>query len=186
MEDSEIILRYWNRDESAITATDAKYGPWLDKLAYNILNDREDSRESVNDTYLATWNAIPPHRPDILRAFLAKIVRQISISRLRRSTARKRGGGQYELALEELGECVSGREDPQAAVELEELSRSINRWLYGQSEPTRTLFLRRYFYCDSLTDAANHCAMSVSAAKSALHRARLSLRSHLEQEGYVP
>ena len=185
MEDSEIILRYWNRDESAIAATDEKYGTWLDKLAYNILNNREDSRESVNDTYLATWNSIPPHRPDVLRAFLAKLVRQISISRLRRNTAVKRGGGQYEPALEELGDCVSGGEDPQTRVELEELSKSISRWLYGQSEPVRTLFLRRYFYCDSLTDAAKHCAMSVSAAKSALHRARQSLRSHLEQEGYA-
>lgn len=185
MEDSEIILRYWNRDESAIAATEKKYGSLLDRLAYNILNNREDSRESVNDTYLATWNSIPPHRPDVLRAFLAKLVRQISISRLRRNTAVKRGGGQYEPALEELAECVSGGEDPQTRLELEELAQSISQWLYEQEPRVRTLFLRRYFYCDSLTDAANHCAMSVSAAKSALHRLRQGLRSHLEQEGYA-
>lgn len=186
MEDSEIILRYWNRDERAITATEEKYGSLLTRLAYGILNDREDTRESVNDTYLAAWNSIPPHRPDILRAFLAKLVRQISVTRLRRSTAQKRGGGQYEPALEELGECVSGSEDPQTRLELEELSGAISRWLRGQSEPTRTLFLRRYFYCDSLTDAARHCAVSVGAAKSALHRARQSLRTYLEKEGYAP
>ena len=186
MEDSEIILRYWNRDESAITATEKKYGALLDRLSYNILNDREDSRECVSDTYLAAWNSIPPHRPNALRAFLATLVRQISITRLRRSTAQKRGGGQYEPALEELGECVSGGEDPQTRLELEELSGAISRWLYAQSEPTRTLFLRRYFYCDSLADAARHCAVSVSAAKSALHRVRQSLRAYLEEEGYAP
>lgn len=185
MEDQEIILRYWNRDESAIEATDNKYGTWLDTLSFRILNNREDSRESVNDTYLATWNSIPPHRPDVFRAFLAKLVRQISISRLRHNTAQKRGGGQYEAALEELSECVSGGESPEERVELDELAQCVSRWLYTQNESVRTLFLRRYFYCDSLIDAANHSGMSVGAAKSALHRARLSLRTHLEKEGYA-
>lgn len=184
MEDQELILRYWNRDESAIAETQRKYGTWLNGLSYRILNDHEDSRESVNDTYLAAWNSIPPHRPDVLRAFLAKLVRQISISRLRRNTAEKRGGGQYEAALEELAECVSGGETPEERVELEELSRSISRWLHRQNATVRTLFLRRYFYCDSLLEAAEHCGMSTGAAKSALHRARQSLRQHLEQEGY--
>lgn len=185
MEDHEIILRYWNRDESAITATQEKYGGWLGTLAYQILRDREDSRESVNDTYLAAWNSIPPHCPDLLRAFLAKLVRQISITRLRRRTAEKRGGGQYEAALEELAECVSGGEGPEERVELDELAGSIGDWLYGQNPKIRRLFLRRYFYCDSLTQAAEHCGMTVGAAKSALHRARLNLRAHLEQEGYT-
>ena len=185
MEDTEIILRYWNRDESAIAATEEKYGSWLGTLAYNILNDREDSRESVNDTYLAAWNSIPPHRPNVFRAFLAKLVRQISISRLRRNTAQKRGGGQYEAALEELSECVSGSETPEERVELDELAKTISKWLYGQNPQVRNLFLRRYFYCDSLAEAADSCGMSAGAAKSALHRARLSLRTHLEQEGYA-
>lgn len=184
MEDQELILRYWSRDESAITETQHKYGAWLHSLSYRILNDHEDSQESVNDTYLAAWNSIPPHRPDALRAFLAKLVRQISISRLRRKTAEKRGGGQYEAALEELAECVSGGETPEERVELDELSHSISQWLYRQSGTVRTLFLRRYFYCDSLLEAAGYCGLSVSAAKSALHRARQSLRAHLEQEGY--
>lgn len=186
MDDREIILRYWNRDESAITATADKYGTWLEKLAYAILNDREDSAESVNDTYLATWNAIPPHRPDVLRAFLAKLTRQISISRLRRVTAQKRGGGQYALALEELGDCVSGGTGPEERVELEELGGAISRWLGTQEIRVRALFLRRYFYCDSLTAAADACGMTAAAAKSALHRARNSLRAYLEQEGYTP
>lgn len=184
MEDQEIIARYWRRDESAIEATQEKYGSWLDMLAYAILNDREDSLESVNDTYLAAWNAIPPHRPNLLRAFLAKLVRQISISRLRRNTAQKRGAGRYEAALEELEECVSGAEQPETQVELDELAHSISRWLYTQKPQVRKLFLRRYFYCSSLAQAAQSCAMSVSAAKSALHRARLDLRDHLEREGY--
>jgi len=185
VEDTEIILRYWNRDESAISATEEKYGSWLHSVAYNILNNREDSGESVNDTYLATWNSIPPHRPDVFRAFLAKLVRQISISRLRRNTAQKRGGGQYEAALDELGECVSGGEDPAQQMELDELARTISQWLDGQSRQNRVLFLRRYFYCDSLTEAADFCGLTGPAAKSALHRARQSLRTHLEQEGYL-
>lgn len=186
MDDREIILRYWNRDESAIAATADKYGSWLERLAYAILNDREDSAESVNDTYFATWNSIPPHRPDVFRAFLAKLTRQISISRLRRVTAQKRGGGQYTAALEELGDCVSGGEDPQCHVELDELGEAISRWLREQPPKVRALFLRRYFYCESLTEAARACAMGEGAAKSALHRARAGLRGYLEQEGYRP
>lgn len=185
MEDREIIARYWDRDESAIAETEKKYGRLLHELSYRILNDREDSRESVNDTYLAAWNSIPPHRPDILRAFLAKLTRQISVSRLRRKTAEKRGGGQYEAALEELAQCVSGGEEPEKRVELDELARCISAWLYEQEPQVRLLFLRRYFYCDSLAQAAQRCGLSVSAAKSALHRARLRLRAHLEQEGYT-
>lgn len=185
MEDTEIILRYWNRDESAIAATEEKYGGWLNTLSYHILNDREDSRESVNDTYMAAWNSIPPHRPNLFRAFLAKLVRQISISRLRRNTAQKRGGGQYEASLEELAECVSGTESPEERVEMDELAKTISKWLYSQTPQVRNLFLRRYFYCDSLTEAAEGCGMSIGAAKSALHRARLNLRFHLEQEGYA-
>ncbi len=185
MTDHEIIARYWKRDEEAIAATDEKYGPWLTRLAFSILEDREDSGESVNDTYLAAWNAMPPHRPDVLRAFLAKLTRQISISRLRRGLAQKRGGGQYEAALEELGECVSGGVGPEEQLELKELSAAISRWLEGQTPVARTLFLRRYFYCDSLAEAASFCGMGQGAAKSALHRARLNLRKYLEQEGYT-
>lgn len=107
MEDQGIIALYFERSEQAIEETDKKYGKYCYSIAYNILSNREDSEESVNDTYLAAWNTIPPRKPSYLNAFLAKITRYISIDRWRKNSTKRRGGGQIILALEELGECVS-------------------------------------------------------------------------------
>lgn len=186
MEDEQIVQLYWDRNEGAVAATEAKYGPMVLALANGILHDTEDSRESANDTWLAAWNAMPEQRPVYLGGWLAKVTRRIAVSRLRARTARKRGGGEYQLALEELGECVSDREDPESRVQAAELSAAVSRWLSGQSPALRLLFLRRYFHCDSLREAAARCGMREGAAKSALHRMRLSLHSYLEQEGFEP
>ena len=112
MEDNAIIDLYWARSENAISQTAVKYGGYCYAIAYHILESPEDSEESVNDTYLAAWNTMPPKRPNVLSAFLGKITRYISLDRWKRRSASKRGGGQTTLALEELEECVSGGENP--------------------------------------------------------------------------
>lgn len=108
MEDEQIVTLYWDRDETAIQETQTKYDRYLTKIACNILADMEDSRESVNDTYLAAWNSIPPQRPSVLSAYLAKLTRRISIDRFRYRTRDKRRDSQYALSLSELDDCVSG------------------------------------------------------------------------------
>lgn len=186
MEDEQIVQLYWDRNEEAIAVTEAKYGPMVLRLADGILCDPEDSRESANDTWLAAWNSMPDQRPVYLGGWLAKVARRIAVSRLRARSARKRGGGEYRLALDELGECVSGSEGPEERLQAAELAAALDRWLAGQSPDLRLLFLRRYFHCDSVKAAAAYCGLREGAAKSALHRMRLSLRKYLEQEGFEP
>ena len=99
MEDRQIVALYWDRNEAAIDHTDKKYGKYLAKIAFNILSDREDTQESVNDTYLAAWNSIPPNKPTVLSTYLGKLTRRISIDRFRKKSSQKRGGGEYALSL---------------------------------------------------------------------------------------
>ena len=108
MEDRDIVTLYWQRDQEAIRQTDRQYGRYLSAIAFGILADREDSRETVNDTYLRAWDSMPPHRPQVLATYLGRITRQLSIDRWRARGRAKRGGSQYALSLEELGDCVSG------------------------------------------------------------------------------
>ena len=122
MEDRDIIQLYWDRDEGAIPATADKYGGYCAAIARNILDDGRDAEECVNDTWLAAWNAMPPHRPARLSTFLGKLTRNLSFNRYKAQRADKRGGGQLPLVLDELGECVSGREDVEGAVDRKELS----------------------------------------------------------------
>jgi len=184
MEDENIVALYLKRDEKAIRETADKYGSYLRTIALNILANTSDSEECVSDCYLKAWNAIPPERPQNLAAFLGKIVRRSAIDLLRRETRQKRGGSEYELSLDELDECVSGIGCVESQAELRELSASINVWLRSLPQRTRDLFLCRYYYADSLKDAAAYCGISESSAKGILCRARQSLRNHLEKENY--
>lgn len=186
MEDEAIVALYWQRDESAIRETDAKYGRYLAAIAYNILADREDSRESVSETYFRAWGSIPPQRPGILASYLARITRRLSIDVFRRRRSQKRQGSEYALSLTELEECVSGGEDPATAAERRALAEAVTAWLRTQPVRTRRIFLCRYFYGDPLRAIARWDGSSEAAVKSALHRARLSLREHLEQGGFCP
>ena len=128
MEDARIVELYWERDEAAIAESSAKYGGYCYSIAYNILSSKEDSEESVSDTYLAAWNLIPPRKPNFLNAFLGKITRHISIDRWRKLNARKRGGKETVLALEELGECTASS-DMEAEIAQRELARILNDFL---------------------------------------------------------
>ena len=184
MEDTEIVSLYWDRNEAAIRETETKYDRYLTKIAYNILADLEDSRESVNDTYLAAWESMPPHKPAALSTYLAKLTRRISIDRFRYRTRDKRMASEYAISLSELGDCVSGGNTTDEAVNVKLLADAIGIYLRLQSEEARTAFIGRYYFLDSLKEAAAYCGMTESKAKSLLHRTRLGLKEHLRKEGF--
>lgn len=184
MEDSEIVDLYWERDEMAITHTQEKYDRYLTKIAWNILANAEDSRESVNDTYLAAWNSMPPHRPGVLSTYLGKITRRISIDCFRGRNRDKRRDSQYALSLEELGECVSGGNTTEEIVNVKLLADAIGIYLRLQSPRARTAFLARYYYLDSLKEVAAACGMTESQTKSLLYRTRVGLKEYLKKEGF--
>ena len=184
MEDELIVDLYWNRDEDAIGKTQEKYDRYLTKIAYNILANVEDSRESVNDTYLAAWDSMPPHRPAVLSTYLGKLTRRISIDCFRGRTRAKRAPSQYAMSLEELGECVSGGNTTEEIVNVKLLADAIGMFLRLQSDEARNLFIGRYYYLDSLKEAAAYCGMSENKAKSLLFRTRIALKEYLEKEGF--
>ena len=185
MEDEQIVELYWKRSETAIRETESKYDRYLTKIAYNILADLEDSRESVNDTYLAAWNSIPPHRPGVLSTYLAKLTRRISISRLRYRTRDKRRASEYEISLSELGDCVSGGNSTEEAVNVKLLADAIGIFLRLQPEDNRNVFIGRYYFLDSVKEVAAYCGMTESKCKTVLFRTRQALKEYLEKEGFV-
>lgn len=185
MEDQQIVALYWQRDQLAIEQTERKYGSYLTKVAYNILRDLEDCAESVNDTYMAAWNAMPPHSPQSLCAFLSKLTRRISIDLLRKKQSAKRGGGEYEMSLEELSQCLPGGNDPEAEANGRALARSIECFLRDIPEKNRNAFIGRYFYMDPVKEVARYCGLTESNTKVLLHRTRTALREYLEKEGFL-
>ncbi len=185
MEDGKIIALYWAREQAALDQTQRKYGSYLTRVAYNILASREDSEESVNDTYLAAWNAMPPHRPDCLCAFLSKLTRRISIDLLRKRESLKRGGSQYAVSLSELSECLPGGKDTEQAAEGKLLAAAMADFVEALPEKTRRIFLGRYYFLDSIREVARYCGVTEANAKVILHRTRQALRVHLEQEGFL-
>ena len=184
MEDQGIIALFFDRSEQAIEETDKKYGGYCYSIAYNILFNREDSEECVSDTYLAAWNTIPPRRPNFLNAFLAKMTRHISIDRWRKHSAKKRGGGEIILALEELEDCVDSS-SAETEYEKKELSRVLNQFLSSLPETERNVFLCRYWYLDSIQTISEVSGFSQSTVTSMLHRLRGKLRKKLSEEGFV-
>lgn len=183
MEDSGIIALYFARDEAAITETDIKYGDYCRTIARNILLSGPDAQECVNDTWLRTWNTIPPTRPKALRSFLAKITRNLSFDRYRAERAQKRGGGQALLPLEELKECVPGG-NPADQAELEALKASIGKFLQDLPSRERNIFLRRYFYGEDFGIIANRYCMRDSNVRNILSRIRKKLAQYLREEGF--
>ena len=185
MEDEKIVSLYWDRSEAAIRETEAKYSRYLTKIAFNILNDMEDSRESVNDTYLAAWDSMPPHRPNVLSAYLGKLTRRISIDLFRYRSREKRSASQYALSLEELDECLSGGNTTEEAVDAKLLAEAIGRYLRTLPAQTRTVFVGRYYYMDPVKEVARYCHITESNCKTLLHRTRLGLKDYLTKEGYA-
>lgn len=183
MEDKEIIDLYWQRSEGAIAASDAKYGNYCHAIAYNILSNAPDADECVNDTWLHAWNAMPPQRPFRLSAFFGKITRNLSLDRWRRRNADKRGGGRTEVALEELAACIpdaaSGSDPTEGIV----LTECIDRFLRSLPAKKCNIFLRRYWYLDSVESIAADYGMTRNGVASLLRRTRLDLKRCLEKEG---
>ena len=183
MRDEEIIGLYFDRDEQAIAQTDAAYGKYCRAIARNILRNEEDALESVNDAYLDTWNAIPPTRPFSLKAFVGRLTRNRALNRYEYNTAARRGGTETALCLEELGECVSGKETPEGRAEYEHLITCINHFLSSLKKEQRILFLRRYWYDCTIREIAQDLGISESRVKVTLLRLRGRLREYLEKEG---
>lgn len=184
MEDKQIVAWYWQREERAITASEEKYGPVCRSVSYNILQSRPDAEECVNDTWLAAWNAMPPHRPARLAAFLGKLTRNLSFNRYKARRADRRGGGQLPLVLDELGECVSGREDVEDEVDRKELAAAIGQFLSALPARSRDLFVRRYWYADSIAAIAQRYGRTEGSVAMDLSRTRGKLKTYLTERGF--
>ena len=185
MEDGQILELYRQRDEAAIRETERKYGKYLTKIAYGILANAEDCRESVSDAYLGAWNSIPPHCPGVLSAYLAKLTRRCAIDVFRRLHREKRRESEYALSIDELADCVSGGDTPEETVELSELTQAIETYLRSLGSEARTVFIGRYFFFDSVREIAACRNMSESKVKSLLFRTRKGLWDYLTKEGFI-
>lgn len=184
MEDREIVELYWNREETAIKETEKKYERYLMTIAYQILENMEDCKESVNDTYLSAWNSIPPHKPENLATYLGKLTRRISIDIYRKKNRKKRKDSEYALSLSELEDCISDEQTPEHMIDEKMLAKMINEFVRTLPKETRIVFIGRYYYLDSVKKIANYCNMSEAKVKTLLYRTRCSLKEYLEKEGF--
>lgn len=183
MIDEKIIEMYWDRNEQAISETKAKYGRYCYSVAFRILHNHGDAEESENETYLGAWNSIPPNRPDMFSAFLAKITRNISIMKLRVKNADKRGGGEVDISLNELDQCIPDRKSFSDEIDVRELAELLNKFLWSLGEDERRVFVCRYWGCDSIAQVARQFGFGQSKVKMMLLRTRNKLRDFLEKEG---
>ena len=181
MEDAKIIQLYWDREESAITQTKQKYGNSMEQLAYRLLFNRQDTEECCSDTYWELWNALPPNRPTRLKAFIMRICRCNAINRLEKKEAKKRKCVIVELT-KELEETIPDRTLRDVATE-NELAMYIQEYLKGLPSNKRILFVRRYWYGDSIRELAEAFHMSQSGVKVSLFRMREQLKAYLIKHG---
>lgn len=184
MTDEEIIALYWQRDEQAIRETDNSYGRMLKSLALRIVHDLMESEECLQDTYLKAWDTIPPQRPQYFSAWLAKIIRRLALNVLRKKTTVKREGDYQAAGLDELAAILSGGTDPEEETNAVLLGECISKYLDTLSKDSRVLFIRRYFFEDSVKEAAAYTGMRENNARVRLHRIRQDLRSYLLENGY--
>lgn len=182
MEDEKIIQMIWDRKEQGIKGLSDKYNNYCHSISYRIVHDEEDAGECVNDTWLQTWNAIPPKRPAVLPGFLAKIIRNLSLNRYRYMHTARRGGNSVDIALEELQDCVTDGRTVEEQIELKELSASIAAFLDRQPERNRAIFLQRYFYMMPTKEIAEKLGMREGTVRSTLSRMRKDLKGWLEKE----
>ena len=178
MDDSKIIELFFRRKEQAISELDAKYGRACYKLAFRIVNDRQDADECVNDTYLAAWNTIPPAEPNPLFAYICKIVRNISLKLYYRKSADKRNSV-YTVAMEEIEDCLASADTVEARMEAKELARCIEDFLDTLSKENRVIFMRRYAFADTYADIAKRVGMTEKNVSVRLSRIRLKMKNYL-------
>lgn len=185
MEDRQIIDLYWQRSSEAITRSEEKYGGYCYAISHNILQNREDALECVNDTWLQTWNTIPPQRPTCLSAFLAKITRNLSFNRWNSRSAEKRGGGELPLILEELAECIASPSDVEKEYDARELEQAVSRFVRALPAREADVFLRRCFFAETLPAIAQRYGLSENHISVLLSRTRKRLRIFLVKEGFL-
>ena len=184
MNDNEIVDLYLSRDERAISCTAERYGTKLRQIAFGILNDRESAEECENDTYWETWRRIPPHEPrNYLFAFLGRIARMIAINRYREAQRQKRSVETCELTKEML-ECIPSQSDAAEHAETDELRAVIEHFLDDCPREQQIIFMRRYWYCDSVSQISAKYGFSESKIKTTLFRMRAKLREYLAKGGY--
>ncbi len=182
MDDVKIIEMYFARNEKAVDETRTKYGGFINHIAFNILKVSEDAEECENDTYLRLWNAIPPDRPEYFKAYIGKVVRNLAISLYRKNTAAKRSSGMYVL-LSELEECLPSKESVEAELDAKYLSSVISEWLRSLSEENRIIFIKRYWYGESVKDIAAQSDFSPAELSSLLFALRKKLKKELTEKG---
>ena len=185
MDDDSILDLYWARSESAIDETSKKYGSYCLAIANNILQNNEDAEECVNDTYWKTWDTVPPQRPAIFRAFLGKIARNLSLNKYKERRAKKRGGDNIALLYSELEDCIPSGGSAETEYESGLVVGAINSCLLSLDSGDRIVFVRRYWYADSIQAIAARFQMTESRVKSMLFRTRSKLKTHLEKEGVI-
>ncbi len=184
MEDKDIINLYWTRDERAIEETDFKYKKYLHTIAYNVLHDKLDCEECVNDTYLGAWNAIPPHKPNVLKAFLTAIARRTAIKRYQQNTRQKVIPSEMTIALSELEDFISSDNDISSEFDAKHLGEIISIFIRSLNKRRRFIFMSRYYVADSVSTIANNLKVSQSTVNKELATIKTLLRKALESEGY--
>lgn len=185
MEDSQIIELYWQKNTDAISETASKYSTYCFTVANNILHNFQDSEECVNDTWLHAWNAIPPQRPGVLRMFLAKITRNLSLDRFNAKNAQKRGGGEITFVLDELSECLAGGDNVETVYESSELEEFIRHFVRALPKRDGNIFVRRYFFTEPIATIAKRYGMTENNVTVHLSRIRKKLKLKLTKEGYL-
>ena len=185
MDDEKIIALYWARKEKAISETKRKYGRYCYSVAYRILRNAQDAEECENDTYLDVWNIIPPTKPKVFSNFLGMITRRISLDRFRKYYAEKRGGGETEISLNELEECISNGKTLDEELEEKMLAEAISSFLRTLPETEASVFIHRYWHFRSVAEIAKLYGFGESKVKMMLKRTREKLRLYLESEGFL-
>lgn len=183
MKDIDIIKLYFARSEKAIEETDRKYGSYCTAIAENILHSKQDSEECVNDTYLKAWESVPPNKPQNLRTYLGRITRNLAINRYKKYIAGKRGGHEVDIIFSELEGCIPSGLSVEKQIDEKLIIRLLEEFLKDQSDIKRNIFLRRYWYCETVSQIAEDFSVSESKVTSLLYRMRLKLREKLEKEG---
>ncbi len=183
LDDSKIIELFFERSEQAIVELSGKYGNICNGIANNILNDKRDAEECVNDAYLAVWNTIPPQKPNPLLSYVCRIVRNTSLKRHRSNTAKKRNS-HYDVTFEELCDTLSSNDTVEQEITVRETERVINRFLEGLDRDDRVMFVRRYYFSDSISDIAKRFGITSHAVSVRMTRLRERLKKYLIKEGY--
>ena len=183
MNDGDIVNLYWERSEQAVAETAKKYGKYCHRIAYNILENSEDSEECVNDTWMSAWDSMPDKRPERLSPFLGKITRNFALKKIIRGKAKKRGGGEGMLALEELDECIASGYDLEQKIEERELGKAIDRFITQLQRKEQMVFICRYWYMASEREIAEKLGLTRSSVNAMLRRTRNKLKTYLIREG---